>query len=117
MIFAYEVKKSAVKEEASNNVLATLDDMVAEIQAQKALATGTIKTVTDNQILSIQSVIEQRALELKQMVAVKRSLDAKQIANRAAEQEAFKLKQRMEIAELHAQNRAALRLRDMALTV
>ena len=117
IVFAYVVKKTTIKEDASNNVMASLDDMIADLRASKINANGSIQAATDKEIQSIQSVIERRAFELKRMLAVKRSLEAKQAAKRAAEQEAFKLKRRMEIEELHAQNRAALRLRDMALTV
>lgn len=117
IIFDYVVKKTTVKEEVSNNVMVAVDDFIAELHASKVAVNGSIQTATDKEILNIQSVIEQRAFKLKRMVAVKRSLEAKQAANRAAEQEAFKLKKRMEAAEIYAQNRAALRLRELTLTV
>ena len=119
MVFAYQAKKSNIKnedamEESVNN---TYTAALMHLESIKKAAVAKIDTASAQEVLSIQSAIEKRACNLKSLIEAKRSIATQNAQNRAAEQKAYKAKQRAEIAELNAQNRASIRLREMAMSV
>lgn len=73
VIFVYEEQQAVTTQKMTDAMLLAHNDMLANLQANKEAGTSSINETTATSVLSAQEAIDNRALELKRLIAEKRA--------------------------------------------